>query len=240
MKSSLTTAHSAIETLESTLNDLTTQLAALKRQQEHQEAGDTDASATGASDTAGESLNSPSHQSGHSRSVTSSASAAANNDPVFRGVVLESDALQRLESFRKSFTPNCPFVALHPAHTLETVRRDLPTTFRAILALTESRRSVQKILQEDLIQIVAQRAFSDGEASLDLLRALMILAAWQHHFISARMPKLYLLLQLCLSMVQDLGLERSIDAYEEATETAGDVGSVEKRLLLGVFWLSVL
>ena len=242
------------EALESKLDDMAAQLAVLTQQQQQQttavssepagalSSSQIDPTIALASGSAFAAPLSPSFAIGNSRSsgFFIPVSAPSQDDPVLRGLIPEQQARERLETFRASFTPHCPFVALHPAHTLGTVRNDLPSTFLAIMAVTEARSATGKVLQESLCQLIMRRVYLAGESSLDLLRAVLILVAWQQHFEDVQTPKPFLLLQLCVTMAHDLGLEKSASSLSDvAAPPTGDRDSVEKRLLLGVFWLSV-
>jgi hypothetical protein len=246
--------HRDTAALENKLDDLAAQLAALTRQQQAR-------GSSLASDPA--SIASPSHSRpsfvpGSTTSVLNVAaspydavsivpapgyavSGISPDDPINRGLITERDAAASLTLFRTSYTPHCPFVALHPAHTLATVRRDLPTTFLAMIALTESRPTIRRSLQDALRQRLFSGIIQDGEASLDLLRSLLIYAAWHQHFrYRQRTPRVFLMLQLCQTLVHELQLEKNVDeTFGSREEQAGDRERVEKRLLLGVFWFSV-
>ena len=168
------------------------------------------------------------------------------------GLVSLRDAAEHLHEFRTHYTPHCPFVALHPEHTIETVRKELPITFMAIIAVMESRRpSVQAVLRDSLQRLLFTKAAVNGEASLDLLRGLIIYGAWHYYFLDKRKPRVFLLIQLCLTLVHELNLERTMPSKLHRGVAASELevdrtpyfvgvkgGSDEKRLLLGAYWFS--
>ena len=170
-------------------------------------------------------------------------------DCVEDGSVSQEDARERLKVFQASYVPYCPFVATHPAHTMETFRKEFPTTFLAIVALMESSNSFIRTTLREKLQHRIYGAVLNGDASPDLLRALLIFVVWHQYFNDSQKSQIFLLLQLCLTLVHQLGLEKAtctgLGTFAQ-TETGisrdlpqTQVNSDEKRLLLGAYWLSV-
>lgn len=173
------------------------------------------------------------------------------NGPVHNGWAADQVARDQLEAFRTVYVPYCPFVALDPTLTLDTVRKDLPVTLFVITAVMGSSHSANQIpLQEELRRRLFTAVIIDGGASLDLLRALLIYMTWYQYFYNQRgKGEVFLALQLCLNVAHNLGLEKNTtSALETYTDTSPGAsrnqlenrGSLdEKRLLLGVYWMSV-
>lgn len=248
------------EALENKLEGLVAQLSEIARQKEPS-TGD------GSPESSGPSVASSRPGLGIPSSVLASSAAASSkaslpwrpappassdlSDDGFSGELGDAGLLdlrgaeETLQAFKNHYVPHCPFVAIHPAHTIESVRADYPMTFFAIMAVTGSHSPrLQGLLGEKLRRQLYSRIALNGEASFDLLRALLIYAAWYQYFFDRHKPQVFLLVQLCITLVHELGLEKrpaaaaepSFDHNQPVSEHKG--GSEGKRLLLGVYWYS--
>lgn len=181
-------------------------------------------------------------------------------DVVERGLVDLQDTRERLERFRNDYVPYHPFTPIRAidtdTDTLDDLRRESPATFLAIMAVTETRRpSVQVLLGEKLWRQVSS-AVLHGKSSLDLLRGSLIYAGWYHYFCGRDKPLILLLLQLCTTLVHELGFDKrparrgaakgtssivepSFNQHEQPNTRDNGVSWDGKRALLGTFWLSV-
>ncbi len=256
------TSRRRFDKLEGKIEALTAQLSVINRQS---------VSSTNTDSSPGSATGSSSRQRTWSSSVSTSrfrvlpgkrpgsaaaaGDAAEHDDPgdvVDRGLVALPDAEARLDSFRDHYVARCPFVAVDASVSVQDLRRQSPLLFLAIMAVTEpSHPSLQGLLGEELRHQVSARLVFDGEKSLDILRGLLVYAAWFQYFFEPERPQAFLLLHLCITLVNDLGLEKRAtrrtqtrdapagsDADFQHNQLASEGTSDEKRALLGTYWLA--
>ncbi|KKP06726.1 hypothetical protein THAR02_01215 [Trichoderma harzianum] len=248
-----------VEELETKLDGLAAQLSLLTRAKETPTAPPDDSGVISASQPRPAELvsniNTSFHVSPPSASATTPWETASEDSPrdiVDHGLVHQQEAQEYLQEFRRGYLPHCPFVAMHPTLTADVIRKEFPTTFLAIMAVMKSSHPViQKSLGDKLRLQIFTRVVLQGEASLDLLRGLLIFVAWHQYFHDAQNPQVFLSSQLCLTLVHKLGLEgknasrlgvRSANREHgcDRGKPGGTCSSDEKRLLLGAYWLSTV
>lgn len=166
-------------------------------------------------------------------------------DPVEAGFIDEEHACRLVEEFRTSFVPFFPFVVVDDNG--KTLRKEQPFLFLAILAVTaHATPRIQFVLSEEMRRQLA-RIIEHARKSLEILQALLIYGAWYHAFFHPANQQLAIVVQLCVALVQDLGLSRNIRTKPGKWSVGDCAGSgrpkgtlAEKRAYLGTFFLNVL
>ncbi|THC94481.1 hypothetical protein EYZ11_006046 [Aspergillus tanneri] len=168
---------------------------------------------------------------------------------------LQTDLLTQagplLEKFRSVKMPQFPFVVIPSTTTAWTLQNQSPFLFLAIMAAsTEDNPVLQKTLDQQLKQRIGLNIIMNNERSMDLLLGLLVHIAWDHYRWETVHTEMFLLLQLAMTLVADLGLQTggltmksiSISAGCKAGRTSDElVASAEgKRAFLGVFYLCSL
>lgn len=172
-------------------------------------------------------------------------------DIIDRGILVLGDARELLETFRRSFMTSFPFVVLPADTTAESLRREKPFLFLSILAVAAFRNSaLQLSLGKEIQRQIATRIIMRNEKNLDILQGLVIYIAYYHFFFVSENQQIYLLIQLTLAMIHELGLDHSprskkasdgtpVDwAKEGSAERSGQRTTDEIRTFLGVYVLS--
>lgn len=151
-------------------------------------------------------------------------------DIVDRGLLSLPEADLLIRNFACNFIPKFPFVVLAAKHqTAAHVKHKSPFLFLCILAATlPSAHALRKPVAEEIMRHVADRIVVGSERNLDLLKGLLVQAAWYGYPAQRGHTRLALFVQLCATMVHDLGLHYKDDPTLE-----------EQRLLLGAYWVSV-
>ncbi|KAK9344247.1 hypothetical protein V1522DRAFT_410860 [Lipomyces starkeyi] len=166
-------------------------------------------------------------------------------DIIDRGLLSLGDVNKLLDVFRNSLVDHFPFVVLPPSATAESLRRQSPFLFLAIIASMAFENSpLQRHLGNEIKKQIASRIILGTEKNMDLLQGLLVHMAWYHYFVRLQKQQMFLILQLCITLVQDLGLHRSpkdnkhsfcLDQRRTSQTTRNPA---EKRALLGVYYLS--
>ncbi|QKX64346.1 uncharacterized protein TRUGW13939_11520 [Talaromyces rugulosus] len=227
-------APSRVEVLEKKVDQLTSQLAALTRQN-GQASPDTFTNDLGSSrdpeldstDIAAllDAANEPSH------GLDPPTSSVLEGQPsiVDQGILSEAEAERLVTTFQRDLVPKFPFVLIAHGETAAHLRDREPFLFLCVVAAAMgSAHPLRKTVAEEIMKHVTSRVVARSERNLELLRGLLVHSAWYSYPAEKYHPRLLLLVQLCVSTLYDLGLHRK-------TGTNLD----EQRALLGTYWLSV-
>lgn len=155
-----------------------------------------------------------------------------------------------LTIFRRDFCPEFPFVLLSSDETSASLRHDKPFLFMSIVAATSyTDPQLQRRLAREIQKQIASRMIINNEKSLDLLQGLLVCLAWYHYFLRDGSIQILLLLQLCVTLVNELGLTRDHSTRlttrcDQVAETPAGLKSSPKssslselRAFLGTFYL---
>lgn len=83
-----------------------------------------------------------------------------------------------LAIFRDEMSPNFPFIAMTEFTHAEDLRRDRPSLYTAIMAVTTRNTLRGKTLGQAFLKQLAERMVVNGERNMDLLLACLTYAAW--------------------------------------------------------------
>lgn len=165
-------------------------------------------------------------------------------DPIDAGILDEQHAYCLVKRFQTSFIFAFPFVVVDVDGP--TLRKDEPFLFHAILAVTAyDTPKIQYLLGEELRRQVA-RTIEFSHKGLGILQGLLVYGAWYHTFYLPRNQQVAIIVQLCVALIQDLGISKNIKA-KPGKWSVSDCGLhgrakgtiSEKRAYLGTFFLSV-
>ncbi|GKZ98716.1 hypothetical protein AnigIFM60653_000049 [Aspergillus niger] len=244
-------APSRVELLEKKVDQLMSQLATLTQQQNGQPLV---SPATSTNDSPPMNTNRELHSSSHEASTlenpTDTDIAAlldAAKDPshgpdpptssvlgdrpslVDRGLLSPAETERMLTTFKADFVRKFPFVLIPHGETAARLRVREPFLFLCIVAATMgSAHPLRRTVAEEVMIHVTSRIVARSERSLELLRGLLVHCAWYSYPAEKYHPRLLLLVQLCTSILYDLGLHKR-----------NRLGVDEQRALLGTYWLSV-
>lgn len=156
-------------------------------------------------------------------------------DPIKLGLLDRGRAGSLLKGFRTSFTHSYPFVIVPATTDLDTFRRRNPFLFHAIMAvMTFSTPILQRRLSDDFMAQVSDQIILKCHKSMEILQGLLVYSAWYHFFYRPEAQQIGNLLQLAVSMTQDLGLTKRPNGLVRSERSAA-----EKRALLGTYFLNV-
>jgi hypothetical protein len=166
-------------------------------------------------------------------------------DPVDAGVISEQHAYRLVQEFQQYFVWTFPFVVVDVDGP--TLRRQEPFLFNAILTVTAyNTPPIQHMLSEQLRHQIG-RIVEYSRKSLGILQGLLVYGGWYHGFYHPATQQLTVVVQLCMALVQDLGLSKPT-RIKPVKWSASDcsilkrpTGSLaEKRAFLGACFLTVV
>jgi hypothetical protein len=127
-------------------------------------------------------------------------------DPIDAGVISEQHAYRLVQEFQQSFIWTFPFVVVDVDGP--TLRRQEPFLFHAILTVTAyDTPPVQYMLSQELRHQIG-RIVEHAQRSLGILQGLLLYGGWYHGFYHPANQQLSVVVQLCMALVQDLGLSK--------------------------------
>ncbi len=119
--------------------------------------------------------------------------------------LLEAEIL--FDRYRRLMANNMPFVKV-PYCTTHQMYTDRPVLLQSIVTVTYFHEyPTQQNMVKRLIRNITERVFIDGEKSLDILQAVLVLVAWFHPHIFT-IPQCTNLLHIAQALTIDLGFDR--------------------------------
>jgi hypothetical protein len=157
-------------------------------------------------------------------------------DPVIRSISLVQMQIL-LDSYR-SMVDFFPFVSLPKDCRCQDLLQHRPMLMFAVLTVSSYDSAVlQSTLSSEFRKIVMVRIMK-GEKSLDLLQALLVFIAWHHHYMDAQAVSIPMLLQLCLGIANDQGLDNISRTASSPLQKEDPRDREAKRAYLGCYYLS--
>ena len=165
-------------------------------------------------------------------SINETISGLGRLDPILRTIsVLHMESL--VESFHR-MVDHFPFVMLPKEVPVRDSIIQRPVLMFAILTVSSYDSALlQFTLSREFRKIVMVKVMN-GEKSLDLLQGLLVFIAWHHHYTDPQGVSMHMLLQMCIGMAGDLGLDRLPSSYHKDDPRDRE----SKRAYLGCYYLS--
>ena len=136
--------------------------------------------------------------------------AANTSDVIDRGLISIEVAQRLLDRYRFKATQHFPFVVLSDHVDLSSIRHETPFLFLSIMtSMMVDNCSLQRCLSEELRLQTHRRMLVNGEKTLDLLQGLLVHVSWYHYMFHPPKQQVTLFTQLCITLAQELGLEKS-------------------------------
>ncbi|KAL2871682.1 uncharacterized protein BJX67DRAFT_167249 [Aspergillus lucknowensis] len=234
-------APSRVEVLEKKVDELMSQLAALTQQTgqispnpspdtSNSLPNDTHASCEREPDSANiAALLNAANDPSHGPDPPTGSVLAGQPSIVDRGLMSEIEAERLVATFQLELVSRFPFVVLAHGETAARLRDREPFLFLCIVAATmRCAHPLRETVAGEIMRHVTLRIVAGSERNLELLRGLLVHCAWYAYPAERHHPRLLLLIQLCVSILYDLGLHRRHDLTLD-----------ERRALLGTYFLSV-
>ncbi|CVK95484.1 related to cercosporin resistance protein [Fusarium mangiferae] len=175
-------------------------------------------------------------------------------DVVDRGFLNLTEAQSLLDNYRSKAIEHFPFVPISSETTVASLRTTKPFLFMCIMATMKfDNCSIQRQIGEEIRNQAHQRVLMQSESTLEILQGLLIYLAWyQYFFISYEKQQIVPIAQLCISLVQNLGLDQNPDNMRRKVDLGPDEtapgrkaarSADQLRALLGTYctasWVSI-
>lgn len=186
------------------------------------------------------------------RSTTTPA-PSSSSVPIDQASVEEVEGFLRV--FRDTMLPSFAFVHIHPSMTVGQLRNEKPFFFQAIVAVASPTIQQKLVHGTELKRYLAQRMLMENHSSIDLLLGLLTYIAWSFDHFLNKTANLSRFMQLAMSVVFDLRLNKPEPAETQkglifhsqgyiehkSEQNTNDSHSLEKeRAVLGCFLLSAV
>lgn len=137
---------------------------------------------------------------------------AANEfaDVIDRGLIDIDTANLAFDRYVSKMAVEMPLVVFPSGTKLADVRRDKPSLFMAIIAVSVGRfkKDAQLPLLTEAYKMIADRVIMKGEKSLELIQAILVTAIWYMPPDNLDELKFYQLIHLAVALAMDIGLNR--------------------------------
>ena len=164
-------------------------------------------------------------------------------DPIAAGIIEVQHAYRLLDTFKTSFISTFPFVVVEA--DAASLRQQQPFLFHAILTVTSyDTPRIQRLLEDEFRRQIA-RTVEHARQDLEILQGLLVYTAWYHAFYHPTNQQLVLLVQMCVALVQELGLSKHRKKRNGLASimSCGPAPAMDemaaKRAFLGTYFLSV-
>ena len=150
------------------------------------------------------------------------------NDFITRGLLNITEGEELLLKFRTDLMHLFPFVIIHRVSFVE-LRKQSPFLLLCIMtACLEHKPALQQKLEFEARTVVSTRIVMNMERDMDLLRGLLVHIAWYHYHWRTYHTQVYILLQMAMVIVVDLGLDR-YDNFKMQRSPRDDKGTEESH-----------
>jgi hypothetical protein len=131
-----------------------------------------------------------------------------------------------------------PFVALPKDRSCQELVQHRPILmFAVFVAASHDSTLLQQTLSREFRKVVMVRIMN-GEKSLDLLQGLLVFIAWHHRYMDTQAVSVAMLLQLCVGIAGDLGLDRISTNALSPLHRQDARDREAKRAYLGCYYLA--
>ncbi|KAE8152735.1 hypothetical protein BDV25DRAFT_127723 [Aspergillus avenaceus] len=130
------------------------------------------------------------------------------NDFIARELLSITEGEELLLKFRTDLMPLFPFVIV-PEVSFVELRRQSPFLLLCIMtACLEHKPTLQQRMESEARTVISTRMILSMERNMDILRGLLVHIAWYHYHWRIYHTHVYMLLQMAMTIVVDLGLDR--------------------------------
>lgn len=144
-------------------------------------------------------------------------------DVIEYGFITLDEAQILLDNYRTRAVPHFPFVPISPGTTVASLKSAKPFLFMCIMATMKvDNCTIQRQIGEEVRMQAHQRVLMQSESSLELLQGLLVYIAWYQYFFSYEKQQIVQLAQLCVSLVQNLGLDQNPDNKRRTVDLGPD------------------
>lgn len=169
-------------------------------------------------------------------SINDTIAGLGHLDPLIRSIsIIHMQML--LESYR-AMADYFPFVTLPKEYFCRDLIQQRPIFLFAVLTVASHESApLQAALSREFRKVIMVKVMS-GEKSLDLLQGLLVFIAWHHHYMDPHAASVHLLLQMCIGIAGDLGLDNIPSLARSPVQNDDSRNREAKRAYLGCYYLA--
>lgn len=188
---------------------------------------------------------------GNDGTIQSIVTPASTSSTLLTSPPSVNEAETFLRVFRDTMLPSFPFVHIPPSMTVHQLHRERPFFLQAIIAVVTPTTEQKMAIGAELKQYLAQRMLLEVRSDIDMLLGLLTYIAWSFDQFLNKTASLSRFVQLAMSIVFDLRLNKHepretqkvpffySQGSAESSKQDSPSGSLEgKRAVLGCFYLS--
>jgi hypothetical protein len=170
-------------------------------------------------------------------STNNTLSCFSRLDPLLRSISFAD--MQMLINTYRHMVDFFPFVTLPETCTVREMSENRPVLMFALCTVASyDTMQLQQTLSREFRKVALVKIMN-GEKSLDLLQGLLVFIAWHQHYMDAQAISVHMLLQICVAIASDLGLDK-LSAKARSPLHKEDPGDREaKRAYLGCYYLAI-
>lgn len=169
-------------------------------------------------------------------SVNDAISGLGRLDPVIRTISIAH--MQSLLEGYRVMADFFPFVLLPRECFCGDLIQQRPIFLFAVLtAASYDSPLLQSALSREFRKVVMVNVMN-GEKSLDLLQGLLVFIAWRHHYMDPHAASVHLLLQMCVGIASDLGIDNFPSSTISPIPKEESWNREAKRAYLGCYYLA--
>lgn len=167
------------------------------------------------------------------------------DDVVDRGILSLEDAEQLVAYFIHELASLFPFVLLPSNTTAAQLRQTKPVLFLSVIAATSISvdAGLAAVLNREMVRLYAERFFIEGEKSLELVQALLLMIVFYLPPASPLKLQLYQYTHIASTMALEIGLankrrvSKNSDRKSSKQEPHNEVLAEQARAVLGCYHL---
>ena len=169
-------------------------------------------------------------------SINDTISGLGRLDPVIRSIsVIHMQLL--LESYR-TMVDFFPFVTLPRECFCRELIQQRPMVMFAVLTVASYDSALLQLTLSREFRKVVMVKIMNGEKSLDLLQGLLVFIGWHHHYMDSQAVSIHMLLQICVGIAGDLGLDSIPTSASSPFQKEDPRDREAKRAYLGCYYLA--
>ncbi|KAK4862558.1 hypothetical protein LT330_002691 [Penicillium expansum] len=164
------------------------------------------------------------------------------DDVIDRGILSLEDAEQLVAYFIHELAVFFPLIVLPPNTTAAQLRKTKPVLFLSVIAATSISVDVglAGVLNREMVRLYSERFFIEGEKSLELVQALLLMIIFYFPPVSPLKLQLYQYTHIASTMALEIGLankRRVSKKFDRKSTRHDEVLAEQARAVLGCYHL---
>ncbi|KAF2125014.1 hypothetical protein P153DRAFT_300614 [Dothidotthia symphoricarpi CBS 119687] len=168
-------------------------------------------------------------------SINDTLSSLGRIDPILRSISVVH--MQMLLDTYRTMVDYFPFVSLPNDCSCKDLIQHRPMLMFAVLTVASHDSVLLQLKLSREFRKVIMVKIMNGEKSLDLLQGLLVFIAWHHHYMDSQAVSIPMLIQICVGIACDLGLDNISNIARSPLQREDPRDREAKRAYLGCYYL---